>query len=335
MTTISILFIGFSIFIALILFVTYAFFIEHINKSRFTISLCGVMLASFSLVQFNHYNFYISNADPLSTVFYRFLILLIPSLFYFFNRVVLFPNRKISALQLLHFSPLFFAFIAPREVAVPIAFLIGAGYCLWLTGIVYKLRALQKRFRLILFFLGFFSLLAVLILFIGFTAFNFDQVYYYHFYSMSIGVSYLLVTATLISFPNVLNDIDEVLRIGYSNTTLSNIDIDASINKLKLLMENSKLYQNENISLAMLADEMELSNHQLSELINTRFNVGFSHYIRIQRVDEAKRLLRTDKKSSILSISMEVGFKSQSNFYAAFKEITGESPGNYRNTTSG
>ena len=41
-------------------------------------------------------------------------------------------------------------------------------------------------------------------------------------------------------------------------------------------------------------------------------------------------MLRTDDKSSVLSISMMTGFKSQSNFYTAFKEVTGESPGEYR-----
>ena len=37
---------------------------------------------------------------------------------------------------------------------------------------------------------------------------------------------------------------------------------------------------------------------------------------------------------SVGGISMEVGFKSQSSFYAAFKELTGESPGNYRKNLS-
>ncbi len=44
----------------------------------------------------------------------------------------------------------------------------------------------------------------------------------------------------------------------------------------------------------------------------------------------AQTLLTTEPDSSILAISMEIGFKSQSNFYAAFKEITGLAPGDYR-----
>ncbi len=67
-----------------------------------------------------------------------------------------------------------------------------------------------------------------------------------------------------------------------------------------------------------------------SELINTRFGHGFSRYVREQRVAEARRLLAEDDRSSVLSIGMSVGFRSQSNFYAAFREITGETPGGYR-----
>jgi len=75
---------------------------------------------------------------------------------------------------------------------------------------------------------------------------------------------------------------------------------------------------------------MELSVHQLSELINSNFDYSFPRYIREHRIREAKELLINEPNSSVLSISMMTGFKSQSNFYTAFKEITGFSPGQYR-----
>ena len=75
---------------------------------------------------------------------------------------------------------------------------------------------------------------------------------------------------------------------------------------------------------------MQLSSHQLSELINSKFGIGFPRYVREQRVREAKRLLGEDATSSVLAISLATGFKSQSNFYTAFREITGEAPGTFR-----
>ena len=333
MATISIFAIGFSIIISITLFVAYVGFIQHLNKTWVTLFSCVGLLGGLALAQYSHYSFYVDDADPLSTVSYRLLILFLPAMFYFFSRSILFPDLKVKPLHLVHFLPLPLAFLAPREVAVPVAFLIGSAYCFWLTSIVYKLRAVRKRFGLVFVFFGFFTVIAVLVLFIGFTASYVNPEYFYHFYTLGIGASLMLVTGTLFVFPNVLSEIDEVVRLGYSNSTLSNVDIDACKTRLEQLMINSKMYQNENLSLALLANEMKISNHQLSELINSQFDMGFSQYIRAQRIEAAKQLLTSEPDASILSISMQVGFNSQSNFYAAFKEIAGLSPGNFRKQT--
>jgi len=330
MEIISIFNIGFSIIIAATLCVTYLFFIKHVNKTWVTIYSCVGLLGGVALAQYHHYFFYTSGADPLSSVDYRLLILFLPPMFYFFSRAVLFPDLSVKLHHLIHFLPLPLAFIAPREVTVPTAFLIGTGYCLWLTNIAYNLRGVRKRFGLVFSFFSFFTVIAIFVLILGFGATYIDAAYFYHFYSTGIGVSLVLVTGTLIVFPNVLSEIDEVVRLGYSNSTLSNIDVEACKVKLNELVNRSKMYQNENLSLASLADEMKISNHQLSELINSQFDMGFSQYIRLQRIEAAKQLLKSEADASILSISMEVGFKSQSNFYVAFKELTGDSPGNYR-----
>jgi AraC-like DNA-binding protein len=86
----------------------------------------------------------------------------------------------------------------------------------------------------------------------------------------------------------------------------------------------------ENLSLETLAEAVQLSPHQLSELINTEFQQGFSRYIRQHRIDEAKRLLLAEPTASVLSIGLSVGFNSQSNFYAAFREFVGMPPAQYR-----
>ena len=330
MEMISIFMIGFSIIIAITLCVTYLFFIKHVNKNWLTILSCVGLLGGLVVAQSYHYTFYISGADPLSAIPYRLLILFLPAMFYFFSRSILFPDLKVTPVHLLHFLPLPLAFLAPLELTVPIAFLIGTSYCLWLTNIAYHLRGVRKRFGLVFIFFTFFTVVAIFVLIFGFVATYIDAAYFYHFYTAGIGVSLILVTGTLLVFPNVLSEIDEVVRLGYSNSTLANIDVEACKQKLNELITVAKLYQNENLSLAMLADAMTISHHQLSELINSQYEMGFSQYIRLQRIEAAKQLLKSEADASILSISMEVGFKSQSNFYAAFKELTGDSPGNYR-----
>ncbi|MCK5917027.1 MAG: AraC family transcriptional regulator [Cocleimonas sp.] len=57
---------------------------------------------------------------------------------------------------------------------------------------------------------------------------------------------------------------------------------------------------------------------------------GFSRFIREYRITEAKQQLINKPTASVFSIGLSVGFISQSNFYNAFKEITGLAPGQFR-----
>ena len=155
----------------------------------------------------------------------------------------------------------------------------------------------------------------------------------YVFYSFGIGLALVLVVATLLSFPELLGELAEAAKLSYSSSTLNDVDVPEKKRQLDNLMSLENVYQQEDLSLASLADAVQLGTHQLSELINTEYGMSFSRYVREHRIREAQRLLKEEPGASILSISMEVGFKSQSNFYAAFKEITGKSPGTYRNTS--
>jgi AraC-like DNA-binding protein len=111
---------------------------------------------------------------------------------------------------------------------------------------------------------------------------------------------------------------------------LKNVDVEQKLRQLDSLMQDDRLFENENLNLAMLADALDISSHQLSELINSTFGHGFSRYLRERRVAEASKLIADDPTRSILAISLMSGFRSQSNFYAAFREITGQSPGAFR-----
>jgi AraC-like DNA-binding protein len=99
-------------------------------------------------------------------------------------------------------------------------------------------------------------------------------------------------------------------------------------------MQQDKLYILETLNLPLLAEQLELSQHQLSELINTQFQQSFSRYLREQRIQEAKRLLLAEPNASVLAIGLSVGFSTQSNFYAAFRDIVGMAPGQYRKNHS-
>ena len=321
---------GFSIFSAIILLFAYLFFLPNMRKNAVGKIACTALLISLSGLQLGHYLFFADGVNLLNDRRYLYLLLFVPITFYFFSRVVLFPDAKLNWYHVLHFLPILFVPFLPLSVVPVIAFVIGTGYTFWFARIVFQLRGQRSRFKFEIFFGVLFALMALLALILGLSIPYIDHTIFFSAYAGSIGIAMLLVTAAVIIFPELLNDIADITEAAYSNSTLSGVDVDSVRASLDRLMLEDKVFQNEELSLNTLAEMLDISGHQLSELINTQYNCGFPRYIRQQRVSEAKKMLINEPSASVLSIGLATGFKSQSNFYSAFREITGMSPGNFR-----
>ncbi len=334
MTYVSILSIGFSVFSAILLFGAYLFFLNNVNKSWFAIASCFGVLTCLIILQLGHLDYFLNGTEVLETRWYRAWLLLAPTMFFYFSRATLLPEAKLSPILLLFFFPSTLNFIERTEIVVPLNFLIGMGYALWLAMLIYGLRSQRRRFKAEMFFFSLFTVIALLVLIVGIATPYIDYKYLYFVYTHGIAVSFFLIVAVLIIYPELLNELAEAVKMSYASSTLADVDVEEKIKKLENLMIVDKMYQNENLNLAMVAEELELTPHQLSELVNVKFGMNFSRYIREQRVVAAKKLLVNEPEASVLAIGLETGFKSQSNFYAAFKEITNVSPGSYRKSAS-
>lgn len=329
----TLLIIGFSVFTAAILLIAYLFFLDNMQKTIAGKLACAALLVALSGLQLYHMDYLLLGAEHLfDNRVYVLLLLITPPAFYFFSRELLLPDSGRSVWQVLHVMPVISGIFLPVNIVAPVAFAIGAGYSIWLARVVYGMRRHVGRFRFEMFFFGFFAVIAVLVLVLFVLVPYLDASVFYIAYANFTGIALFLIAAALIVFPEMLNDITDVARITYAKSTLNDVDVDAKVRELEQAMSAEKLYQNENLNLKMLAEAVGLSGHQLSELINSQFGMGFSRYVRDRRISEAQRLLSGDKDASILSISMSTGFRSQSNFYAAFKDIAGMSPGQYRDT---
>jgi AraC-like DNA-binding protein len=101
--------------------------------------------------------------------------------------------------------------------------------------------------------------------------------------------------------------------------------------RLNNLMLTEKFFLNNELSLPDLAEELALSTHDLSYLLNEVIGISFFQYINTCRVEEAKRLMISDeyKHLNILGIAYSAGFNSKTTFNTAFKKQTGLSPSQY------
>jgi AraC-like DNA-binding protein len=115
---------------------------------------------------------------------------------------------------------------------------------------------------------------------------------------------------------------------------LANVDIINLKHNLEIIMEDEKLYCDEDLSLSRLSEALEVTTHQLSQFLNEHHNKNFNCYINNYRIRDAKNMLIDDPKRSTLSIAYAVGFNSYSSFYTVFKKEVNLSPVEYRKKNS-
>lgn len=95
------------------------------------------------------------------------------------------------------------------------------------------------------------------------------------------------------------------------------------------LMTSEKLYMDDSLTLARLADELDIKPHQLSEFLNKYMGMNFNRFINHLRVEKAIKLLLENPAANILDVAFESGFKSKAAFNAAFSSIKGMPPSRY------
>ena len=111
---------------------------------------------------------------------------------------------------------------------------------------------------------------------------------------------------------------------------LSDDDIKDWAQRLDVLMSEKQLFNNPNLKLHDVAQEMTISGHQLSQFLNEHLSKNFTLFINEYRIEEACKVLETETNLSIEGISSEVGFNSKSTFFAAFKKSKGMTPAQYQ-----
>jgi AraC-like DNA-binding protein len=125
---------------------------------------------------------------------------------------------------------------------------------------------------------------------------------------------------------SVFQDIPE----KYATKKIDDTEADQLISKLSTLMQAKTLFKNPDVKLKNIADELDISKHHLSQLLNDNLGKSFALYINELRIDEAKKLLEANNQFTLEAIGFEAGFSSKSTFYATFKKIVGQTPSEFK-----
>lgn len=220
----------------------------------------------------------------------------------------------------------------PLVWAIPLALVIGTAFALHLAALLYRLRAMRRRFRLEVSVILLFAGMGIVAAAVGLAApFVLGWAEYARIYAALIACGLFVVVWLLLAVPDIASKTQDAVALSYAQSTLGRIDVDAKLAALRQLFERDHIHRDESLSLARTSELLDLSAHQLSELVNTRLETGFSKVVRQYRVQDAQRMLVEEPRASVLSIGMAVGFASQSTFYIAFKELLGMTPAQFRN----
>jgi len=117
------------------------------------------------------------------------------------------------------------------------------------------------------------------------------------------------------------------IRSGLTKQQLSEIG-----QTIQQYLESQKPYLNSEYNLELMAKDLNVTRQNLSQTINDELGKNFYQLINEFRVTAFKKYLNDPKMNHItfLGLAYEAGFNSKSSFYRVFKEITGETPTEFR-----
>lgn len=159
---------------------------------------------------------------------------------------------------------------------------------------------------------------------------------YYHC-KMLLSLLTLFLTTNLIWYelstgPKKTSAVTKTVGLKKECTDAQQHEAHELIQCIETFLETSKIYKNMSLTIYDISKEMKLSQKKISKAINSVYGINFNTYVNEYRVKESKKLLLSAqfKTYTIEAISKEVGFKSKSAFYRAFKTIEQTTPLAYK-----
>ena len=118
----------------------------------------------------------------------------------------------------------------------------------------------------------------------------------------------------------------------YKNSNLSEETKQEYIQKILDYMQTERPYLNPELTIQDLSNQLNITRHHLTEILNNDLGKNFFTFINDYRVDEVKKRLLNPKFEhlTIVAIAFDSGFNSKSTFNSIFKQITEKTPSKWR-----
>ncbi|OJV76752.1 MAG: hypothetical protein BGO34_16885 [Bacteroidia bacterium 44-10] len=142
------------------------------------------------------------------------------------------------------------------------------------------------------------------------------------FYILAI-LFYTGYAVHFLNYKNIFNIMRPVLREEDEKPIKSSQITFSQIEKAVEKWEQQKLFINPKITIAKVASHISTNKSYLSQYINNSKQKTFNEWINGLRIEEAKRLMTTNKNMTIEEVSEKVGYTDTSYFSKCFVKYTG------------
>lgn len=109
-----------------------------------------------------------------------------------------------------------------------------------------------------------------------------------------------------------------------------NLNSTHALVRIEQVLSKQKIHLNTDLSAEAFACAAGIHPRKLSSFIKSHFDCSYAQLITKHRIQEAKRLLRTQDDIAVTDIALKSGFNSLASFHRSFKQETGQTPTQYQ-----
>lgn len=97
---------------------------------------------------------------------------------------------------------------------------------------------------------------------------------------------------------------------------------------------NEKVYLSNDLTISMLAKELNTNRTYVSKILNQEFGETFNQLVKRYRIEHSTKLMLENKNKLFVDIATESGYTCEQSFYRNFKKIMGMTPKVWRDRNS-